>query len=272
LRTSFKYIRTASPRFDPSLESESEPISRIQRSLREILLLEGEAEVGWNRESLKRRVRHSLMTYRVFIVFSLLVIYSTASAQVVERGNAIWVGLKPGVTYRLEGYEVSEYITPGDKNYTRRAYIKRDGDKEPRLFYTHGRQIVVTLGHRRSLVLINDWEATKSGRVVVANLRSGERRQIDSEALKMYRQHAAPDRRLWIVPEAYEFSPDDSQVLIRMVRQDVSAANTQESERASKTYKEWWYVVDSGNTQVVREYRTIKIPKRWWEADKRRRV
>jgi len=164
----------------------------------------------------------------------------------------------------LKGYEVSENITPGDKNYTRRAYIKRDGDKEPRLFYTHGRLIVVTLGHRRSLVLINDWEATKSGKVVVANLRSGEKWQIDSDALKMYRQHARPDRRLWIVPETYGFSPHDRQVLIKMVKEDVSAATAEESERSSKTYKEWWYVVGSGNGHVVREYRTNKIPKRWW--------
>ena len=212
------------------------------------------------------------MTYRVFIVFILLLTYSTASAQVVQRRNATWVGLKPGVTYRLEGYEVSEYITPGEKNYTMCAYIKRDGDKEPRLFYTHGRQIVVTLGHRRSLVLINDWEATKSGKVVVANLRSGEKRQIDSAALKIYRQHAAPDRRLWIVPEAYGFSPHDSQVLLKMVKEDVSAATAEESARASQTYKEWWYVVCSRNGQVVREYRTNKIPRTWWGTNRRCRV
>ncbi len=244
----------------------------MRKSLREVLLLEGEADGGWNRELLKRRVSHSLMTYRFFFVFTILLIYSTASAQVVERGNATWVGLKPGVTYKLKGYEVSEHITPGDKNYTRSAYIKRDGDKEPRLFYTHGRQIVVTLGQLRSLVLINDWEATKSGNVVVANLRSGEKRQIDSDALKMYRQHARPDRRLWIVPEAYGFSPYDRQVLIKMVKEDVSAATAEESARSSRTYKEWWYVVRSGNGQVVREYRTNKIPQTWWRNHRRRRV
>ncbi len=236
----------------------------MRKSLREVLLLEGEADGGWNRELLKRRVSHSLMTYRVFFVFTILLIYSTASAQVVERGNATWVGLKPGVTYKLKGYEVSEHITPGDKNYTRSAYIKRDGDKEPHLFYTHGRQIVVTLGHLRSLVLINDWEATKSGKVLVANLRSGEKRQIDSAALKMYRQHARPDRRLWIVPEAYGFSPHDRQVLLKMEKEDVSAATEEEGARASQTYKEWWYVVCSGNGQVVSEYRTNKIRRRWW--------
>jgi hypothetical protein len=212
------------------------------------------------------------MTYRVFIVFILLLIYSTAAAQVVERGKATWVGLNPGFTYRLEEYEVSEKITRGENNYTRSAYIKRDGDKESRLFYTHNREIVVTLGHRRSLVLINDWEATKSGKVVVANLTSGENRQIDSAALKMYRQHARPDRRLWIVPEAYAFSPNDTQVLIKMVKEDVSAVTAEESARLSKTYKEWWYVVGSGNGQVLREYRTNKIPRRWWGAQRRRGV
>src|SRR6266536_393175 len=217
-----------------------------------------------DREPVKCRVRDFLMAYRVFVAFTLLLIYSTASAQVVKRGNATWVGLKPGVTYRLEGYEVCEYITPGENIYTRSAYIKRDGDREPHLFYTHGRQIVVTLGHRRSLVLINDWEATKFGKVVVANLRSGEKRQIDSGALKMYRRHARPDRRLRIVPEAYGFSPHDRQVLIKMVKEGVSAVTAEESARSSKTYKEWWYVVRSGNGQVEREYRTNKIPQRWW--------
>jgi len=212
------------------------------------------------------------MTYRVFIVFTLMLIYSTASAQVMERGNATWVGLKPGVTYRLEGYEVSEYITPGENNYTRSAYIKRDGDKEPRLFYTHGRQIVVTLGHRRSLILVNDWESTKSGKVVAANLRSGENWRIDSQALKMYCQHARPDRRLWIVPEAYGFSPHDRLVLLKMEKEDVSAATAEESARSSRTYKEWWYVIDSGNGQVVHEYPTNKIPQRWWATYGRRRV
>jgi len=131
LRTSFKYIRTASPRFDPSLESESEPISSAQRSLRDVSIIgRGSREDRWNREPLKHYVRHSLMTYRVFIVFILLLIYSTTAAQVVERGKATWVGLTPGVTYRLEGYEVSEKITRGENNYTRSAHIKRDGDKE----------------------------------------------------------------------------------------------------------------------------------------------
>jgi len=212
------------------------------------------------------------MSHKIAILSTLLLVHSTAYAQVVRRGNATWVSLKPGVAYRLEEYEVSEHIRPDDNSYTRYAYIRLHGEKEPRLFYTHDRQIVVTLGHRRQLVLINDREATKSGKVVVANLRSGEKRQIDRQAVKMYRQHAAPDRRLWIVPEAYEFSPDDRQVLIRIVKEDVSAAKSEESERASQTYMEWWYVVDSGNRQVVREYRTNKIPKRWWEADKIRRV
>ncbi len=227
--------------------------------------MEGEAEVGWNREQVKYRVRDSLMIYRVSVAFTLLLIYSTASAQVVKRGNATWVGPRPGVTYRLERYEVSEKMTPGENNYIRSAYIKRDGDNEARLFYTHGRQIIVALGHRRSLALINDWESTKSGKVVVANLRSGENCQIDSEALKMYHQHAARDRRLWIVPEAYGFSPHDRQVLLKMVKEDVSAATAEESGRSSRTYKEWWYVVRSGNGQVIHEYRTNKIPQRWWK-------
>jgi len=46
LRATFKYIRTVSPTFDPSLESESEPISSAQRSLREVSIIGGGAEIG----------------------------------------------------------------------------------------------------------------------------------------------------------------------------------------------------------------------------------
>ena len=204
------------------------------------------------------------MSYRLVILCTILLVSSTVSAQVVRRRNATWVSLARDVTYRLTGYEVSERIEPRDNKSAKCAYFKRDGDKEPHLFYIHNRQIVVTLGHRKRHVLINDWDATKSAKVVVANLRSGESRQIDLPAVKMYHRHAAPDRRLWIVPEAYEFSPDESQVLIKMVSEDVSAATIEESARATKTYREWWYVVSSRNGQVVHEYRKKRVPHRWW--------
>jgi hypothetical protein len=70
--------------------------------------------------------------------------------------------------------------------------------------------------------------------------------------------------RLWIVPEAYEFSPDDRKVLMRMVGDDVSAATAQESIEASRTYKDWWYSLNSQTGRVLREFRTNRIPQKWW--------
>src|SRR5207248_3337427 len=107
---------------------------------------------------------------------------------------------------------------------------------------------------------------TKSGKVVTANLSSGTTKQIDRDALSMYRRRVRPDRRLWIVPEAYEFSPDDRQVLIKMVKEDVSAATAEESRLASRTYRERWYAVDSRSGKVVHEYQTAKVPLKWWRG------
>jgi hypothetical protein len=80
----------------------------------------------------------------------------------------------------------------------------------------------------------------------------------------MYRRHAKPDPRLWIVPEAYEFSPDDKQVLIKMVKEDVSAETASESAIASRSYKDWWYSIDAKNGRVLYEFRANHVASRWW--------
>ena len=209
------------------------------------------------------------MRNRTVSLLVILVAYSSAGAQIVQCGNARWASPRPDADYRLDGYEVTErFCSDGSGNLC--VYLKRDGDKEI-LFYIHHRLIVITLGHRRRLVLINDWEATKSGKVVIANLSSGTTKQIDRQALSMYRRRVMPDRRLWIVPEAYEFSPDDKQVLIKMVKEDVSAATAEESRLASKTYREQWYAVNSKSGKVVREYQTAKVPRKWWEPKRNHR-
>jgi hypothetical protein len=205
---------------------------------------------------------------RFCVSIILLIASSTALSQVVRRHNTKWVSPHPNETHRLNNYEVTERSC-SDEQAKLCAFIKRDADTQPILFYAHHRQIVVTLGHRKRLVLINDWEATKSGKVVVVNLKSGSKRQIDGPAVSMYRRHAAPDRRLWIIPEAYEFSPDDTQVLIEMVKEDVSAATAEESIAAGRTYRAWWYAIDSRSGKVIHEYRTRKIPANWWQRRSR---
>jgi hypothetical protein len=201
---------------------------------------------------------------RFYIVVILLTICGTAQSQIARRRNGNWVSPKDlDEVYRIDNYEITERYCSNDQG-SLCVFIRRDFDKEPIQFYAHHRGISVILGHREQLVLINDYFATKSGRVMVVNLNSGVNAEIDRRALAMYRRQVKPDQRLWIVPEAYEFSPDDKQVLMRMVEEDVSAATAQESIEASKTYKDWWYSVNSQTGRVIREYRTNRIPKKWW--------
>jgi hypothetical protein len=185
----------------------------------------------------------------------------TASAfQTFKRRDVTWVQPQPGRSFRLKGYEISEK-TDG---LLRNDYIRRDTDKKAVLFYSHSRAIETTLGHKGRLLLINDNEATKSNKVMLVDLESADVRQIDLYALKRYSRDASPDRRLFIVPVAYAFAPDDRCVLIKMELVDISAATREEAIKASKTYRKWWYVVDSSTGRVKSEYRADPAPARWW--------
>jgi len=187
---------------------------------------------------------------------------SVPAFQLVKRQGTTWADLKPNQPVLLNGAEITEQLDPSTR--VRKDYIKRGTDKEPILFYTHHRGIVVTVGHRGHTVLINDHEASKSSKVIAVNLDTKQARQIDVAAIEMYRRNASPDARLWIAPDAYAFSPDDRQVLITMQLIDISASTPEEAVKAKLTYKQWWYIVDCDNGQVVHEYRTNELPEHWW--------
>jgi hypothetical protein len=199
-------------------------------------------------------------------VWLIIAFCSSVQTQVKRRGHADWIWPHPDATYRIHQYEVTESFCSVNEEKPLCDFLKRDSDKEPIGFYAHHRVVEVTLGHREQLVLINDFEATKSAKVVVANLASGIQKQIDKRALAMYRRHVRPDHRLWISAEAYEFSANDRQVLIKMVLEDVGAATVEESIAASRTYREWWYAVDSQSGRVICEFRAKQFPARWWHC------
>lgn len=204
----------------------------------------------------------SMLSYFVIVFGAGLFIQSTSAAQIVQRGGSTWVGLKPAEVFRLKRYEVKEKI----EGFTRRDYIKRRVDKKWILFYKHERGIVVTLGHRGHLVLINDNEASKSNKVVVSHLETTETKQIDLQAIESYKRNASPNGHLIVIPEAYAFSPTDKEVLIKMTLVDLSLpfGERASADRLSSSYKPWWYVIDSRTGSERREYRTKRVPKRWW--------
>lgn len=163
--------------------------------------------------------------------------------------------------FQKKGYSLKSEI---GIDGARKNYIKRDKDKDWILFYIDYRAIFTTLGHQKRLILINDYEASKSSKVVVTDLTLHKATQIDLPAMKIYRRNVHPDKRLYINPDAHAFSPDDRQTLIEIKLSDVSASTEEESKQAIKTYKVRWYVVDSLSGRVLQEYRTNNIPQRWW--------
>jgi hypothetical protein len=94
------------------------------------------------------------------------------------------------------------------------------------------------------------------------------RSQIDQPAIEMYRRNAHPDDRLVVIPQAYAFSRDDRQVLIHMELIYISVPTEPRElvERLNKSYRDWWYVVDSMTGRVLREYRTNRISQRRWAS------
>lgn len=197
-----------------------------------------------------------------FVIIFCSALFTKSTAQVVRRHGTTWVGLKSDQVFRLKGYQLKEDIS----GLTRTDYIKRKKDKKRILFYKHERGIVATLGHAGNLVLINDNQATKSNKVVVVNLDTNETKQIDLEAIKTYKHNASADARMIIVPEALAFSPNDKQVLVKMALIDISLPYEQRllANRIWKSYKPWWYVVDSNTGHLVHEYRKKRPPKEWW--------
>ena len=168
-------------------------------------------------------------------------------------------------TLSLNTYKVKEET---DADGIRREYISRTKDVGWIPFYTNERSVLVTLGHRKRLVLVNDCPATKSCKVVVVNLASRNRRQIDRSATMAYLRHGLPDKRLGIIPQAYAFSPDDRKVLINMELVYISAPAEQRQlvDRLNSSYRNWWYVVDSLSGRVLHEYRVAKLSRSWWRT------
>src|SRR5687768_1535786 len=90
-----------------------------------------------------------------------------SSAQSVRRKDVTWVSPQT-LPLQLNGYEVKEEVTEPNSALT--AYIRRDTDNKWIPFYARERYLLVTLGNRRRLVLINDCPATKFCKVMIADL------------------------------------------------------------------------------------------------------
>ena len=66
-----------------------------------------------------------------------------------------------------------------------------------------------------------------------------------------------------IVPDGEDMSPDDGEALVRMDLIYFSVRTPEEADKVGSSFKQWWYVVDTGNGKVLLEYRTPPPP-RWW--------
>ncbi len=210
-----------------------------------------------------RPCRYSVLWYASAAVALAALVPWSSAAQIFQRSGSEWVSFRePGKTYQVAGFEV--WQTLDSKHYERRVYLRKTGEESSQLIYSHHREISLTVGHQGRTVLINDYAATKTSKVVTVELVTGKVIEVDQAAGKEYLRSANPDSRLVVVPEAQGFSPDDRQVLIKMKLIYVSVQHAEQAETVRRTFKPRWYAVESNSGQVLREYRTGQFPEGWW--------
>jgi hypothetical protein len=149
---------------------------------------------------------------------------------------------------------------------TGRVYIQRENDAEPRLIFTNDRAAEFLIGHQGELALINCTKATKDYEVYVANMGTGESWRIDQQALQMFSRDSGADPSLIVVAAGEALSPDDQEALLSIKLIYISVSTREEAGRASKTFKPWWYAVNTSTGQVLHEYRTTSVPRAWRKA------
>jgi hypothetical protein len=174
----------------------------------------------------------------------------------------------------------SKYINPyrGDfverKGY-RGEFVQRKTDKKPIVFYKHQRSIGFTLGHQNRMILINDSPATKSNQVVISDLEKKRNWQIDQKVIDHYYKnifskikstHDQKEVKFWTLPIGIGFSPDDHKVLIIMEESHFEMGGSpKEDARLREIYKNWSYVVNSENGNILKIYKTKDVPAEWWK-------
>ena len=210
--------------------------------------------------------------------FSLKGRNTVAIAAQDMRGQARTISVKLGTVpcgsiatcYRLGSphrtVPAREYIFQEDFNpdsLERRVYVRRPGEQERRLIFTHFRGVSECVGPSGHLALINSFLATKAVEVYAADLSSGRSWRIDAQAVELYKDRAHPNPALIIVPNGEDMSPGDGEALLRMDLIYASVPTPEQAEQVGKTFQQWWYVVDSRDGKVLREYRT-PAPMKWW--------
>jgi hypothetical protein len=106
---------------------------------------------------------------------------------------------------------------------------------------------------------------------ISVRLKVGHRGEAEfnfEEKLQVYKDHITevrPEPRIRIRAYFEARRP----ALERFLLLEGEAGEVFCNREQAETYKECWYVVCSRNGQVVREYRTNRIPRRWWGTNRR---
>ncbi len=207
---------------------------------------------------------------RAFLLLALVAAAGSALGQDLLHNNSHWLSFPPAnLNYPPWPSLVSSQFGPYtftqkyDTNaYMGEIYVQRDGG-EPLLVFRSQGYSELLIGHHGEQCLVNNYPATKGFDVYAVNLATGTNGRIDQQALKMFSENSGADPVLLIVAAGEALSPDDRQALLSINLIYIRVGTKEEAERAGKTFKKWWYAVNSSSGEVLHEYRAPSVPREW---------
>jgi hypothetical protein len=204
---------------------------------------------------------------RMKLLFVFLLAGAAAQGQDLLHSNSHWISFPPANLNFPPGpsFSVSSGSYTFTQKYERDAaeiYVKRDHGEPLLIFWNQG-YAELLIGHHGEHCLVNYYAATKDFEVFGTNLATGTNGRIDQQALRMFSADSGADPSLLIVAAGEALSADDRQALLSVNLIYISVGTKEEAKRAGKTFKKWWYAVNSSTGQVLHEFRAASVPSEW---------
>ena len=191
-----------------------------------------------------------------------------------STGGEHWIHLEPGDKKLLGGYEL--FLKKTDASLYR-LYLRREKSEAYRFISGEIRLFAdIRISPQQNYLLINAPCSSISWCVFVTDIKTGRSWVISGEANRVAKANRLPGKprhptqpSASISPLGDSFSPDETKVLLKMVRLDLPIPPKQNGEGSTDPheFKQQLIVVDTLNGKVLKEFQTENSPERWWSFE-----
>jgi len=160
----------------------------------------------------------------------------------------------PVPSVRRGPYTIYEKTSETNGGVERKLFVAGKHLHEPRHFYTHHREVSITLGNTEDYFLVNDHCTSKENKVIIVEIATGQKKDIGQAAMDRYRKDFSPNTGLWIVPVGRGFSEDDTAVLVEAKLIYIDGHSGDKADQLAKAFQERWYMIDHETLEIVAEH------------------